>query len=78
MYSIFYPHNFLYQGILFSTPLCLKTPIDFVRLWLHEASRVYGDKFIETKDNETFIKMKYDVAKASFEVRLFTINLRMC
>ena len=50
--------------------MCLKTPIDFVRLWLHEASRVYGDKFIEDKDMEMFTKLKYDVAKTSFEVSL--------
>ena len=53
---------------MFSTPACLKAPIDFVRLWLHEASRVYGDKFIEEKDMETFAKLKNDVVKTSFEV----------
>lgn len=57
-----------WQGVLFSTPACLKAPIDFVRLWLHEASRVYGDKFIEEKDMETFAKLKNDVVKTSFEV----------
>ena len=57
------------QGILFSTPECLKTPVDFVRLWLHEATRVYGDKLIDVKDMENFKKMKYEIAKAAFEVR---------
>ena len=56
------------QGILFSTPECLKAPMDFVRLWLHEASRVYGDKLIEEKDMELFSKMKFNIAKDSFEV----------
>ena len=46
----------------------MKTPIDLVKLWLHEASRVYGDKLIETKDIETFQKLKLDIAKAGFEV----------
>lgn len=53
---------------MFSTPECIKTPIDLVKLWLHEASRVYGDKLIETKDMETFEKLKFDIAKAGFEV----------
>ena len=46
----------------------MKTPVDLVKLWLHEASRVYGDKLIETKDIETFQKLKFDIAKAGFEV----------
>ena len=53
---------------MFTTPECIKTPVDLVKLWLHEASRVYGDKLIETKDMETFQKMKLDIAKAGFEV----------
>lgn len=60
------------QGILFSMPECLKTPMDFVRLWLHEATRVYGDKLIDVKDMDTFKKMKYETAKAAFEVRFLT------
>ena len=59
----------LLQGILFSMPECLKTPVDFVRLWLHEASRVYGDKLIEQKDMDNFYKMKFEIAKQFFEVR---------
>ncbi len=56
------------QGILFTTAECLKTPMDMVRLWIHEASRVYGDKLIEAKDIDNFAKLKFDVAKANFEV----------
>lgn len=56
------------QGILFSIPECLKTPQDFVRLWLHEASRVYGDKFIEDRDIELFSKLKYTIAQNLFDV----------
>ena len=55
---------------MFTTPECIKTPVDLVKLWLHEASRVYGDKLIETKDMDTFQKMKLDIAKAGFEVSL--------
>ena len=43
--------------------------MDFVRLWLHEASRVYGDKFIDEKDMELFTKLKFNIAKDSFDVR---------
>lgn len=56
------------QGLLFSTPECLKSPIDLVRLWLHEAERVYGDKLIDEKDQKTFGKMLTDTCKKFFDV----------
>lgn len=56
--------------MLFSVPDCLKVPLDFVRLWSHEASRVYGDKLIDAKDIETFNKIRIDIAKDSFDVRV--------
>ena len=56
------------QGVLFSMPDVVKSPMDAIRLWLHEASRVYGDKLIDDKDMETFKKMKYEIARIGFEV----------
>ncbi len=58
------------QGILFTTPECIKTPVDFVKLWLHEASRVYGDKLIDIKDMEQFLNIKADIARSAFEVSI--------
>ncbi|XP_039265498.2 dynein beta chain, ciliary-like [Styela clava] len=57
----------IFQGILFSTPDCIKTVPDLVRIWLHEASRVYGDKFIDEKDIQNFSKLKIDFAKKFFD-----------
>ena len=54
----------------------MKTPVDMVKLWLHEASRVYGDKLIEEKDMVTFQKLKAEVAKAGFEVHTYTCVMR--
>ena len=61
----------VFQGILFTTSGALKTPMDMVRLWLHEASRVYGDKLVDDKDMETLTKIKFEIAKAGFEVCIF-------
>ncbi len=59
---------FTLQGLLYSTSDCLKAPLDFTRLWQHEATRVYGDKLIEDKDIETFNKTIHDFSKKYFEV----------
>ena len=53
---------------MFSTSETVKSPMDIIRLWLHEASRVYGDKLIDEKDMESFKKLKFHMAKVGFEV----------
>ncbi|KAM6469113.1 dynein axonemal heavy chain 9 [Liasis olivaceus] len=53
----------VFQGILFSTPECLKTPQDLVKLYLHESSRVYRDKMVDDKDLVDFDKMQAEAVK---------------
>uniref|UniRef100_A0A7M4FBW4 Dynein axonemal heavy chain 11 n=1 Tax=Crocodylus porosus TaxID=8502 RepID=A0A7M4FBW4_CROPO len=57
----------VFQGILFATPECLKQPNDLICLWLHESSRVYGDKLVEAKDCSSFHKRLMDTAHKYFE-----------
>lgn len=57
----------IYQGLLFSNGVCLPTPSDIIRLWMHEATRVYCDKLVEKKDIDTFEKLLSDVVKKGFE-----------
>uniref|UniRef100_A0A4X2M213 AAA+ ATPase domain-containing protein n=1 Tax=Vombatus ursinus TaxID=29139 RepID=A0A4X2M213_VOMUR len=57
----------VFQGILFATPECLKAPLDLIRLWLHESSRVYGDKLIDKKDCDLFQKKLLETAHRYFE-----------
>ncbi|XP_062979874.1 dynein axonemal heavy chain 11 [Elgaria multicarinata webbii] len=57
----------IFQGILFAKPECLKHPNDLVRLWLHESSRVYGDKLVEARDCNFFNKKLIDTAHKYFE-----------
>ncbi|XP_038597832.1 LOW QUALITY PROTEIN: dynein heavy chain 17, axonemal [Tachyglossus aculeatus] len=57
----------IFQGLLFSTVEILKSPLDLVRLWLHEADRVYGDKLIDQKDNETLERVTVASTKKYFD-----------
>uniref|UniRef100_A0A803SSJ0 Dynein axonemal heavy chain 17 n=1 Tax=Anolis carolinensis TaxID=28377 RepID=A0A803SSJ0_ANOCA len=58
----------IFQGLLFSTHECLKIPSDLVRLWLHEAERVYCDKLVEEKDQESFGRVMMANCKKFFEI----------
>nr|XP_051708760.1 dynein axonemal heavy chain 11 isoform X1 [Oryctolagus cuniculus] len=57
----------IFQGILFASPECLKGPDDLTHLWLHETSRVYGDKLIDTKDCDLFHKRLLETSYKYFE-----------
>jgi dynein heavy chain len=54
--------------MLFSGPECAKTPVDLLRLWMHESKRVYRDKLVDEKDIETFDKIIKETVKKNFEV----------
>lgn len=68
-------HPCLGQGILFSTLEILRTPLDLVRLWLHEAERVYGDKMVDEKDQETLRRVTIASTKKFFDVSQATKSL---
>jgi dynein heavy chain, axonemal len=57
----------IFQGILFVKPESLKSVMDLVRLYLHEAERVYCDKLVDKEDFDLFFKIQRDVVKKSLE-----------
>ncbi|XP_025057963.1 dynein heavy chain 9, axonemal [Alligator sinensis] len=57
----------IFQGILFSTPECLKHPQDLVKLYLHEANRVYRDNMVDEKDFDIFDKMQMEMVKKFYD-----------
>jgi len=57
----------VFQGVMFSNGAVVKTQNDFVRMLIHECSRVYGDKMIEKKDIDTFNALNLEVFTKIFE-----------
>ena len=61
----------MFQGILFAKPDAIKTPTELIRLYLHEAERVYCDKLVEKSDHSTFTKIQREVIKKALEVSFY-------
>jgi len=57
----------IFQGILFSTPDSLKSPLDLIRLWNHECNRVYKDKLVDNQDLDQYDKIQLDFNRKFFE-----------
>ncbi|XP_047526088.1 dynein beta chain, ciliary-like isoform X1 [Pieris napi] len=57
----------IFQGILFTTGDAIKFQSELIRLWMHEATRVYSDKLVDSIDNETFNKLIVEVIKKNCE-----------
>ncbi|XP_057215442.1 dynein heavy chain 9, axonemal [Triplophysa rosa] len=57
----------IFQGILFCTSECLRTPQDLVKIYLHESNRVYRDKMVDDKDFATFDKLQSEMVKKFYE-----------
>ncbi|XP_076453714.1 LOW QUALITY PROTEIN: dynein beta chain, ciliary-like [Babylonia areolata] len=57
----------IFQGVLFAGPDSAKNPVELIRLWLHEAERVYRDKMVSKEDMDLFDKVEKDIIKRVFE-----------
>ena len=57
----------IYQGLCLAVKDFYPAPMKFVRLWVHEASRVFGDRRMNESDADQFNQMLRAVAKVHFE-----------
>jgi dynein heavy chain len=57
----------IFQGVMCATPMYFPTPDKLSRLWLHECSRVYGDRLMTEEDMELFENKKEEVVKKCLE-----------
>ncbi|XP_014668470.1 PREDICTED: LOW QUALITY PROTEIN: dynein beta chain, ciliary-like [Priapulus caudatus] len=57
----------IFQGMLFSTPDCVKTPVTSAAVDALESQRVYGDKLIDDSDMSNFQKQQLEIASKFFE-----------
>jgi len=56
------------QGMLYSTSDSITNHTELIRLWMHEANRVYGDKLVDGNDLENYEKLVLDtIKKGGFE-----------
>jgi dynein heavy chain len=55
------------QGILFGNKESLSDPISCVRSWLHESTRVYGDKLVTPEDKKQLLSIQQETIKKAFE-----------
>jgi len=47
----------MFEGLLLCNKTIITNKVEFLRLWIHEAHRVYSDRFITNNDQELFIKI---------------------
>ncbi|BES91272.1 dynein heavy chain [Nesidiocoris tenuis] len=56
----------IFQAMILTSPECIPDAGGFVRIWMHEASRVYGDKLVDLKEQDVFAKMLLENIKKVF------------
>lgn len=50
----------MFEGLLHSYKQVITSKVELLRLWLHEAHRVYSDRFISNDDHDLFVKILSD------------------
>ena len=56
----------IFQGLLVAKPEAIKEADNFIKLWIHEAERIYGDRLVSLENVKTFKTELGSLVKKSF------------
>jgi dynein heavy chain len=56
----------VFQGLLTAKIEAIKQPDNFVKLWVHEAERIYGDRLVDANNLGTFKGLLAELTSKSF------------
>ncbi|KAL3663603.1 hypothetical protein V7S43_011489 [Phytophthora oleae] len=56
----------VFQGLLMAKPPTFEDSLKFALLWIHESSRVYGDRLVSTQDQAKFTSIVQQQARKCF------------
>lgn len=62
----------VFQGLLMAKPAMFEDPLKFALLWVHESSRVYGDRLVSSNDLVKFTSITQQLARKCFPSLNFT------
>ena len=47
-------------------PEAIKEPDNFIRLWIHESERIYGDRLVSQENLNQYKQLVFEMTKKSF------------
>jgi hypothetical protein len=56
----------VFQGLLTAKLEAIKQPDNFVKLWVHEAERIYGDRLVDAGNLATYKALSAELVSKSF------------
>mmetsp|Transcript_4717 Transcript_4717/g.3238 ORF Transcript_4717/g.3238 Transcript_4717/m.3238 type:complete len:100 (+) Transcript_4717:966-1265(+) len=59
----------IFQGVVSGHSKYVVTPLDLIRLWIHENQRVFGDRLIDDKDRSWLDTLLMDRAENRFGLK---------
>lgn len=62
----------VFQGLLMAKPSTFEDPLKFALLWVHESTRVYGDRLVSAQDLHKFTSLAQQQARKCFPSFNFT------
>ena len=59
----------IFQGVCSASSKLVLTPLDLIKLWVHENQRVFGDRMINDQDKELLLDLLINEADRKFNLK---------